>query len=274
MIIVYWSPVHGQTGTTSNILATSLVGGMEYRKKILLTQTHFNYNNLEAPLVRINSSSKRESKEYFRDVGLDALIRCFKSAKLDKETLLNCCLSFNNTNLFLLPGTTKSIRESFDYEMETNMLNLLRSIEEVHEVVCVDISSGDNPLSKKLMEAANLVVVNLSQNMEIIDLFFQQYRDKIETDKIYYLFGNYDCNSKYNISNIRRKYYKNIKVNNSGVIPYNTSYRDAQVDSKVIDFVRNNLKCQRKDDNYYFMQKAKSATGKIFKMAGVSIERM
>ncbi|MHB8129835.1 MAG: hypothetical protein ACYDEX_12630 [Mobilitalea sp.] len=268
--MIFWAPVHGQAATTSNAIATSLMAGMGFKKKVMLTQTHFNYNNLEAPLVGHNSSNSAH-KEYFRDVGLDAIIRCFKAAKIDRSTLENCCISLPNSNMLLLPGTSKSIRESFDYEMEAVMLGLLRAIEEVQGLVFVDISSGDNPLSKKLIANADLVVVNLSQNMGITDLYFEMFKDMMPKN-IFYLFGNYDCKSKYNISNIRRKYHKYITATNSGVIPNNTAYLDAQCDGNVVEFIRKNLKNCKNDDNNYFIMKVKVATERILKMAGVNLK--
>lgn len=271
MKVLFWSPIHGQAGTTSNIIAASLIAGMEFRKKVVLTQTHFNYNNLEAPIVGSNSSNK-DSKNYFMDVGLDALVRCFKAAKLTKETLENCCISLSNTNMLLLPGTTKINRETFDYEMENVMGNLIRSIDEVAGNVFVDISSGENQLSQKLIADSDITVINLSQNMGIADIYFKHYKDQMPKGKLFYLFGNYDNKSKYNINNIRRIYHKDITIKNSGVIPYNTAYLDAQCDGKVVDFIRNNLHCSKDDENYYFIHKAVSATEKIFKLAGVNID--
>ncbi|HWT74296.1 MAG TPA: hypothetical protein VN258_06215 [Mobilitalea sp.] len=270
MKILFWSPVHGQTATTSNILATSMVAGMYYRKKVVLTQTQFSFNNLEAPIVGANAYNAA-SKEFFREIGIDTLIRCFKAAKLDKETLENCCIALENTNILLLPGTSKTIKESFEYEMEAVIVNLLKAMEAIYGVIFVDICSGENSLSMKLLEEADLVVINLSQNLSVLDLFFQQYKDKLSSN-VFYLFGKYDCNSKYNINNIRRKYRKMITQKNSGVIPYHTGYMDAQTDGKVVEFFRDNLNCSKKDEAYYFMLKVKNATEKILKQAGIYIE--
>ncbi len=272
MKILFWSPIHGQAGTTSNILATSMITGILYRKKAVLTHTQFHFNNLEAPIVGANAYDTA-SKDYFREVGVDTVIRCFKAAKLDKDTLENCCIALENTNILLLPGTSKSIREAFEYEMESVMSNLLTAIESIYGVVFVDISSGQNPLSKRLIAEADLTVVNLSQNMGIVEDYLRKYATTMP-EKLFYLFGKYDCNSKYNISNIRRKYHKSINRFNSGVIPYNTGFMDAQVDGKTVKFIRDNLKCNKKDDNYYFVLKAKSATEKILRLAGINIERM
>jgi hypothetical protein len=105
------------------------------------------------------------------------------------------------------------------------------------------------------MADSDLVVVNLSQNMGMLDIFFPYYRELIRS-KVFYLFGNYDVDSKYNINNIRRRYWKEITLVNSGVIPYNTEFLDAQCDGRVCEFIRENLGCNKNDHNRFFIKKS------------------
>ncbi|MFT4145756.1 MAG: hypothetical protein QM644_14985 [Mobilitalea sp.] len=261
MKIVFWSPVHGQTAMTSNFLMISLIAGILLKKKALITQTHFSFNNLEAPLVESNS---KENSAYFLDIGIDALIRDFKSDKIVKKMIENCSIPIEDTNVTLLPGTIKTNRSSFDYEMDKVAPTLLKVIEEHYEVVFVDASPSANGLSMNLINDANLVVVNMSQNLGIIDLFNKEYKEKIST-KIFYLFGFYDSNSKYNISNLRRR-YKEIKFNNSGTIPYNTAFKDALIDSNVVSFVKKCISNPNKSE-MYFIKKSISSAEKIIKLA-------
>ena len=271
MKVLFWAPVHGQAGNTSNLLAIALITGIYFRKKGLITQTHFGFNNLEAPLLEANADNK-QYKKFFRDIGIDALARNFKMERLSREWLDYCCADIINTNMTLLPGTTQTVRESFDYEMDLIMLPLIKVIETYVGNIFIDVCSGRNPLSMKLMEEADIVVINLSQNKNIIDLFFENYKDLIPK-KVFYLIGNYDYRSKYNLSNIRRRYPGYINSKNSGVIPYNTGYRDSQIDGKIVDFIRTNLLCNKTDPNYYFIQKAIRSTEKILRLVGVVVEK-
>ncbi len=271
MKVLFWAPVHGQTGTTSNLLAIALISGIYFRKKGLITQTHFNLNNLESPLLEANADNKQYRK-FFREIGIDALARNFKVEKLKKEWLDYCCIDIVNTNMTLLPGTTQTIRESFDHEMDLVIVPLLNAIELYNQNVFIDVCSGCNALSMKLLQEADIVVVNLSQNMNMLQLFFDRYKDVLP-DNIFYLIGNYDYRSKYNLTNLRRRYPKYINSNNSGVIPYNTGYRDAQIDGKAVDFIRKNLLSKKMDPNYYFIQRAIRSTEKILRMAGILVEK-
>lgn len=249
------------------MLAISLLTGMYYKKKTLITHTHFNFNNLEAPLVEVNSKSK-VAENYFQGVGIDVLLRNFKASLPDKEMLENCCISFPNSNVNLLPGTVKNIREAYDNEMEMIAPTLIQKIEEFADVLFIDISSGYNPLSKKLIDISDLTVVNLSQNLSLLDNYFTIF-DSFVQGKVFYLFGNYDSRSKYNIKNIQRK-YKQINSSNSGVIPYNVAFKDSLTDGKTIDFIRDNINCSISDENYFFIKKVRSAAEKILIKMGMN----
>jgi len=265
--ITFWSPLHGQTATTSNMLAISLLTGMYYKKKTLITHTHFNFNNLEAPLVEINSKSKN-AENYFQGVGIDAILRNFKASLPDKEMLENCCISFPNTNVNLLPGTVKNIREAYENEMEMIAATLFEKIEKFTEVLFIDANSGNNPLSKKLIDISDLTVINLSQNMSVLDNYFSIF-DSFVQGKVFYLFGNYDSRSKYNIKNIQRK-YRQINSSNSGVIPYNVAFKDSLTDGKMIDFIRDNINCSKSEENYIFINKVRSAAERILLKTGMN----
>lgn len=267
MKITFWSPLHGQTATTSNMLAISLFTGMYFKKKTLITHTHFNFNNLEAPLVEINSKSEN-AENYFQGVGIDALLRNFKASLPDKEMLENCCISLPNTNVNLLPGTVKNIREAYENEMEMIAPILYGNIEELTEVLFIDANAGSNPLSKKLIDISDLTVINLSQNMSVVDNYFSTF-DSFVQGKVFYLFGNYESRSKYNIKNIQRK-YKQISSSNSGVIPYNIAFKDALTDGKMINFIRDNINCSKSDENYIFIKKVRSAVERILLKTGVN----
>lgn len=268
MRITFWSPIHGQATVTSNMVVIALLSGIIYKMRCIMTQTQFNNNNLEAPLVgeRLKNDN---SEDYFRGTGIDALIRNFKAAQVKYEDVENCCISFPNTNVSLLPGTAKNNKSYFDDEMNKVLLKLLAQIDSLYDFIFLDVNSGANELSKDIMLSSDLVVVNLPQNIHVIEEYMSCQDSLMKGLKgdIFYLIGNYDNSSRYNISNLRRRYHKYMNKNNSGVIPHNTLYLDSQNDSRVVEFIKDNVNCREPDCNYYFMKKAKSATRKIINNA-------
>ncbi len=264
MKIAYWGMVHGQARITSNMLAVAVVSTILSDYRMLITGTHFTLNNLEGPLIGYQSIKHKD--EFFRDVGIDALIRSLKSAPLDEETIENCCFSLLNNRLSLLPGTMKNNKDYFHEDMEKLVINMLRYIEVFHDLVFIDTNPGMNDLTRKVIHEADLLVVNLNQNLNMLNHVLKE--PLFEDKKTFYLIGNYDKASKYNIYNLRRM-YKKLNRKNSSVIPYNTEFQDAISDGELIDFVKRNLQCGREDKNYYFINQLRQASIKILDLVGL-----
>lgn len=229
----------------------------------MVTQTHFNLNNLEASLISISQSI---SKEYFLDVGIDALVRNIKSSPLDEDILENSSISLLNKKLNLLPGTFKNNRDIYEADISKTIYGILHAVASYYDIVFIDTNSGSNDLTMKILQNADFIIVNLSQNKYIIEDYSSNYQ--LNPDKIFYLIGNYDRNSRYNLNNIQKN-YRWLKNNNTAVIPYNTEYMDAQSDGQVIPFMIHNLNCDKGDHNAYFITEVKKAVIKIMNYTGI-----
>lgn len=256
MIIVSWSPVHGQTAITSNLLAIVIYSTLRYQNKSIITQTNFSMNHLEAPLI----GDITGESDYFQDTGIDCLARSIKSAPLDREAFYNASISLLNKNLTLLSGTKKCNQEFFESDMEKVINNIIRAAENFYDVVYIDTNSGRGGLTPQVIDKADLVLINLCQNKHILNDFFHNY--KFDQDKVFYLIGNYDRRSVNNIRNLQKQ-YKMLNPHNCAVIPYCTEFADAASDGTLIDFMKRNLDAGKEDKNSYFMNNVALASEKI-----------
>lgn len=283
--ILFWSPLHGQ-GQTSNLHVTAFIMGILYRKQVLLMQTHFTGNNLESPLVGQNvGKSGWEDMELFGDVGIDVAVTYSNMNKLNRNMLENCCFTFPDTSILLLPGTETKNRETFDRDIGKAVTRLIREADDYVDMILIDSNSGDDKLSFQLMKNSDLIVVNLTQHRYVLDKFFTDYGDRfLGNDKVFYLFGDYDDNSSYNINNFRRKFRKYINRKNSGVIPYCTKYLDAQNDSAVLKFMKDGLNVNRNRNTKKYLYSAKQTfqagkynpeeTDYLFHRSRLAVEKM
>lgn len=294
-VIVSWAPLHGQA-QTSNIHALGFTIGSYHRKSVLMMQTHFTGNNMEAPLVgeNVNRSQTKENG-LFLDIGLDAAVTFSMMNQLDKDRLESCCITFGTNKVSLMPGTKIRNKETFDRDIGQKVGHVIYDAEKYVDIVLVDANSGDDALSFKLMEQADLIIINLTQRKHVIERFLKDYGERFSNNKkVFYLFGDYDDNSACNINNLRRKYSAFLGSGNSGVIPYCTKYLDAQNESRVEDFMKKGLKNKKEgqsetivmkikavsrhgryypDETEYFFHRTKLSVDKILKMTGISIRR-
>lgn len=250
--------MHGQPRTTSNMVAIAVAVAMSHNRKCLLTQTHFNLNNLESVLI-----GKREnSREVFMDIGLDGLASVVKLRALDKATIENYSIPLMHKKLTLLPGTVGGNRKVFADDMGKTISMLLSEANKHYDMVFVDVNSGSDEVSKKILEQADVILVNLCQNRSVLDNYMPSWHP--EGKNIMYLIGSYDKDSSYNIHNLKLM-YKYLSKDNTCVIPYNTGFMDAQSDGGVIKYMKKNIAAKKEGSNTYFIGCVKEAAVKLVK---------
>lgn len=258
--IVFWSPLHGQ-GQTGNLHIISLIMSLLNKKKILMMQTHFAMNNLEEPLIGKSMNGVNVEESLFQDIGIDAAVMYSNMNWLTGNILESCCITFPDTSLLLLPGTETRNYETFDRDICSNLLRMIQQAENHVDVIMIDTNSGHDELSFKLMSTADVIIINLTQRKYAINKLFNEYKEVLDKYKnVFFLFGNYDKNSGYNIVNCRRKYHHYINNHNSGVIPYCSKYLDAQNQCSILDMVREGLQSRKVSGTY----KTKGMIRRIF----------
>lgn len=257
--IAFWSNFHGQNGTTSNMLATSIMSVLLHNSKVFLGQTHYNLNNLEAPLLTVSHNDK---KSYFMNTGIDAMVRAIKSTYLDKDIIENSSLSYMNKKLVLLPTTIKSNKKIYEEDLNSTIISILQAVDKCHDLVFIDVNTRAHDITNKVLEYVDYVVVNLSQNISVLNDYEENFLEVFQNKNIIYLFGNYNPDSSYSLVNLRKS-YSWLKSKNLGLIPYNTEFMDSMSDGKIIPFFYKNFNNEANDPNYYFIREVVKTTNLI-----------
>lgn len=263
MQIAFWSNYH-QMGTTYDAIAVAVMTALEYRMKILITHNHFEKSALESSFL--DRSYIRSELTDLSDTGLDALSKFIKYNKIDKENISSFTTTLIKNKLGLLMGTTNTNKELYIKDLNEVIDMILTSAKIYYDMIFVDVSSGTNELSSKILEHSDLIVVNLNQNYNVLEDFFTNFIHLKE--KCLFLLGRYDKNSRFNMKAIQRKY--SIK-GKTAVIPYNIEFADACSEGKVIDFFLRNIKADKEDQNYYFIEEARKTVELILDKLNVNI---
>lgn len=266
MKIVFWSPVHGQARQSSNMLAIAFTLAMRKKYRILMTQTRFRMNNLEDAVVgRYGQEQQRE--RFYQDMGLDTLTRCMKRSRLEQPDMENCCVQIlTEPKLLLLPGSGARSYEVYYEMLNGKIVYLLSEAEKYFDYVLADINPGADNISRQLLLAADIVVVNLSQNIGVLDSFFWHYPKELSGKKVFYLFGAYLSDSCLNLRNLRFRYGR-IKRDNSGSVPLNVGFMDAVSLGKTVDYFETNLESEYGDSNYEFMRTVTATSERLIRLA-------
>lgn len=254
MKVAFWSNVHGQTGVTSNVIALALMAAIE-KKKVALLQSHFVLNNMSKPLVGTDINP-----EEFRDTGIDALIRDYKSRALSEDVIRTDAITVPNLNrrCDLYIGTGRQNEADYERELLTVFEDIYDSVDKFHNLSFIDVRSGYREVSQSILSCADVVVVCLNQNTHVIDRYFAK---PVDATNVYYLFGNYDENSKFTLKNLQKKYPALRK--RSAMIAHNAEFMDAQNDGQAVQFMLKNYNCAYGSANYEFVESLKTCLDKF-----------
>lgn len=268
MIVAFYSDVRGCSGTTSNLCSIATYFALTGNKKIVLWENHFNWNNITKNLKesKRNSSSLRELQVYQANgtKELFFILNTHNEYSLNNEkTLLSYTEELYPNQLYYLPNQTTS-SYLFEREIIHILPDLLTIFKKSDIVLFIDVQNLEKASSRYIIEQADIVVYNLTQ-----DTRSYSNNDLDRKDSKYrYLIGNYQPYSKNNVKNIIRK--SKLNPMHVAIMPNNVALFEAFTEGKLINFLQSNLQCNTYDHNYSLL----CAIEQSAKMIAEAIEEM
>lgn len=253
-LIVSWSPIHGQSATTSNVISLSAMMSLDQPYKSLITHTQMAYSILESVYMKNNDVEFNES-------GIVALERLVKSRLLKPEVIRDYTKTIYQSSLELLPG---KVDDNNSEESAKIRSAIMKAAVEYYDFLWVDAHSGNQSYTTNdLLKAADLVIVNLPQNKFVLDHFFKNgVPEVIHNKKLIFLISNYDEKAALSIRNIKRNYKISAPVY---PIPYSTGFRDAMNQELISEFFYRAKTSEKKDVLFPFINAIRKANERILK---------
>lgn len=263
-LIVFWSPLHGQTKATASMAAVAMAMSNITEESVVMFHTQTGFADLEGMFDRRRDSEQRD--KIYEGCGLNALLLDFKRTALTSDMIHDASLPTAIENLSFLPGIETNGAKMGKDQTEILYSMAVRDIPKAYDWTFVDLSSGiGSPLSHKIIESADVLVVTFSQNVALWDRCFEDYADFIEDDKVFYLIGGHKQESSYCVKNFRR--IKHVDKARSGVVPSSIGYMDAISHGTVDTFFLMNEKAGKGEENEIFMNECKECAAKIRDLA-------
>lgn len=225
-MIVSWSPISGQGATTSHVAALAAHYALTNNNHSLLTHTSLRYSALELLFGKIQSKAKG-----FEDAGLAALERLAKSHMLKSDVIKDYTETIYAGSLDLLGGFQNNRSSDFDL-FESLLPNLL----EAYDLVWIDANKSDGGnAGLKVLDQADLILINLPQNRFILDRFYgdESFQEKLKDKNCIVLLSQYDSGLQFNIHKIKRKYKVKCPI---FAIPSTSQFRNASNKMNLSDY--------------------------------------
>jgi len=265
--VVFWSPVPGQTGTTTNLIAVTTLLGLDYSSRLLLLgSVQSRRAAIEQAFIKRRTQTGDELA-FAADSGIDALVRLTQNRKLTAEMIRDYTLPLLKDRLDLLHGSNKADK-AFIPGMKEVLYPLLDTAKRYYDLTLIDAGSGmGSGWTQALLQNADLVVISLNQNRTVLERFFQQQEEVQKGKKQLFILGQYDRHSAYTAKNIARKYKVNVPIY---PIPHHAGFMDASQEGGAIDFLFRNRSVPRDHENYIFMQSVHTLAQAIIEQAGLN----
>ncbi|MDU2243027.1 MAG: hypothetical protein E7E23_20900 [Paenibacillus sp.] len=260
--IVFWSPVPGQTGNTTNLIAVAALLGLEYSSRIVL------FGHLQSRRAAVEQALiKRRSEDmlaFTADSGIDALARLAQNGKLSPEMIRDYTLPLLQERLDLLPGSNKADK-ALIMGMKDMLATLLDSAKRYYDLTLIDGGSGvGSGWTQLLLQNADLVIVSLNQNRFVLERFFRHREDWLKGKKLLFVLGQYDRDSALTAKNMVRKYRVKMPIY---PVPHQAGFMDAAQEGRAIDFLFRNRNVPRDHAHHAFMQCVRALAQAIIEQA-------
>lgn len=259
MKVAFWSNLRGKSCVTSNLACISVLSALAYPGdgKTILLENHQNIMNLGSVLSGQKSKLRvKEKSIYGVGFGFFSLLRLLEQGQeLSEENYYRFALHFLGNRLWYFPMEDVRNSEFLEYRLEKDCIKTMSCLEQQDNLVMVDTSSAPLPSSRKILQEADVVVVNLTQNQQAMSHFFRNYSDVQR--KAFYLVSNYDEDSDLSKAEIVSRF--RIPGNQIGTIPHSSGFADAVSEGKLIPFLLKNYDCVPDDPNYTFIRGARES---------------
>lgn len=241
-IITFWNnSKKGNIGQTSSLAAVATLMAVEHNYKILLISTEIGDMGLDKAYgVSENAAMKFLGlKEAKFNSGIEGVMKLANSGKLTPTLIGNFTKIVLKDRLEVIAGKKEKEEdenEKFDFNDYPDVIKIANKY---YDMVFVDLERGlETNLTRRILEASNLIVCNMEQKIEeiekIVDL--QKQEKLLSGRNIVYLLNKYEKNSKYNAKNIVRSSRMKKELY---TVPYDLMYSDALQDGIVDQWMLN-----------------------------------
>ncbi|MCM3126690.1 hypothetical protein ACFQ3J_03350 [Paenibacillus provencensis] len=240
--VVFWSPVNGR-GTSSHLILSALMITLTHHVRVLSMHMNKNGDSIEAALP-VREESMDHMTNIFTITGWDALLRLHLSGNLTRDKFRDYTVPLSR-QLDLLPGARVQSSLDVNEEYAKYIPSVLKTASEVYDLVMLDAGNRDR-MERDMMKDADVVVVNLDQNLRVLENYFgdTELKEQLESKKVIVTVGQYDADSHCTVNNIKRRFnYKHPVV----AVPYCTEFKDAWNRRDVPSYLQQNMNLDKKN---------------------------
>ncbi len=260
MVIAFWSSFRHQSGVTACVAVMGAVWSLLYAEEVVLSSNHISSSGL---FERLRGGTERweklEKKEYCFLYGEPEYYRLLYGSRMKAEVILNYGIKY-------VP-----MGENDDTEMfGTGGAQFVKKYREETGCLMMDTACGCSRCSQKIVREADLTVIALPSERELIDDFFRT--EDVLRKEGFFILCKYKETSTCTPEYLTQRY--KIPKEHIGVIPYNFECEQAMREGTTLAFVAGNIHCSKQSSSYRFIFEAKKTARRLRKYVMRRRERL
>ena len=277
-IVAFWSDEEKETGQTMSMVALATYMAIEHNYRILEISASFKEKSLENSYWdfqklenMVKNISEKSAAQAGFESGVEGLIRVIDSNKTSNSIVASHTKVVFRDRLDVLCAPNTTVYEEYKNVCEAYP-EILKVANRDYDLVFIDVSRRMQEESiRKILDTADVVVVNITQRLKTIDKILEIKTNDPEYNKkkILINIGRYDQFSKYNEKNVERY----LKEKNIFAIPYNTLFFESCAEGNVAEFFLRVRKVDLEDRNGVFINEIKKfANGLVYRLRELQVK--
>lgn len=260
MKIAFWSNIRRRGAVTTNLACMAAMSSVSGTGRSILLENHYNLKNLGSVLLTgERETALRENAEYYSKYGIEYLLKRLYSGESDDRLVQKAGIPLLYSNMLYLPQSYIVNKEVFNYEFELVRTKLFQCLEKAADMIYIDTEANGNASSISILNDADLIVVNLNQDLASWEQLVEEYPSIAE--RCVFLVGCYQNEGRANLRMIRRKF--KIERERIGVVPFNLDLQLAVQDGRLLQFINRNYLQENSYENANLMQELKRSAAMI-----------
>lgn len=254
MKIAFWSNIRQGGGVSTNLACMAAITAIAGMGRSILLENHYNVNNLAGMLLSPERTAMlRESSQYYSKYGIEYILKRLYTGESGERLIRRASIPLLYSSIYYLPQSYIVNKEVFNYEFELVHKDLFQCLERFSDIVYIDTESTGNASTIQILQEADLIVVNMDQELASWEDYFENYESLFR--KSVFLIGRYQREYSWSVLKLRRRFQ--IPRDRIGAIPYNMELQTAMQEGRMLQFLNRNYLRNIHADNEYLMREMK-----------------
>lgn len=271
MNIVFWSNNQGKCGTTSNLMAIATLTSIVYDLKTIVLNVSKSENiwsNNFSTDHSVNMGKENLFKEdfaYYNSYGVDNIIDELRIRSDINDIVKENMVRVRKTGIYYIPPSSRNETGLYTKEMENVIPEIMRTAETLSDLTFIDVKNGRGKLTDIILECADIVVVNLTDENGVPQNYISE---KLQKKCVYIVGRNNSENDKIKLV-VAGKYKK--KPDEVSIISERKQWEKAISEGHIIDFLTEGIHLRKDEEDFDFVKELFDAMNMVLRKAGYDV---